>query len=350
MNKNRLMQLQAELEPGEAVFLSSYPSLFYYTGFCSEDGWAVIMHDRAALITDSRYTVQAKAQTSGVEIITLNQKLEQVLQSFSADAFGFEEEFLSAGQLDRLKNAVPGRQWIPMQERIARPRQEKSPDEIRRIREAERLGDEAFSYVLTRLHPGMTERAVAAELEFFMKKNGASGTSFDTIAASGYRSAMPHGVASDKQIQKGELLTLDFGCVLDGYCSDMTRTVGIGSLGEEETQIYNTVLRAQKAALDFVQEGVLCADVDRAARLVIEAAGYGSCFGHSLGHSLGIEIHEAPNFLPKSDAVLKRGNVITVEPGIYVEGLGGVRIEDVIAVTDQGIENLTSSPKELILI
>ena len=183
-----------------------------------------------------------------------------------------------------------------------------------------------------------------------MRKNGASGLSFDTIAASGIRSAMPHGMASEKIIEKGDLLTLDFGCVLDGYCSDMTRTVAVGSIDLKSRRIYETVLAAQKAGLEYIAKGKICSGADAAARKVITEAGYGKNFGHALGHSVGIEIHESPTLSPKCDKVLVPGNVVTVEPGIYVENFGGVRIEDLVLVTDSGIENFTHSEKELIIV
>ena len=195
----------------------------------------------------------------------------------------------------------------------------------------------------------MTEREVALELEFYMRKNGASGTSFDTIVASGKRSSMPHGVAMDKVIGIGDFVTIDFGCRLDGYCSDMTRTLLIGKCSDRQREIYDTVLKAQKAAIAAIKPGVKCSEIDAVARNIIKEAGYGDNFGHSLGHSVGIEIHEKPNFAPKSCDIVEIGNVRTVEPGIYIEGFGGVRIEDVIAVSENNI-NLTKTCKDLTIL
>lgn len=233
---------------------------------------------------------------------------------------------------------------------ISEQREIKDEEEIAKIRAAEKLGDEAFSYVLNFIKPGISELDVAFELEFFMRKNGASGLSFDTIAASGIRSAMPHGVASEKIIEKGDLLTLDFGCVLDGYCSDMTRTVAVGSIDSKGKEIYETVLAAQKAGLEYIAKGKVCSGADAAARKVITEAGYGKNFGHALGHSVGIEIHESPTLSPKCDKILVPGNVVTVEPGIYIENFVGVRIEDLVLITDSGVENFTHSEKELIIV
>lgn len=183
-----------------------------------------------------------------------------------------------------------------------------------------------------------------------MKKQGATALSFDTISASGIRSAMPHGIATDKKIENGDFLTLDFGCVFEGYCSDMTRTVVVGKANDKQKEIYNTVLKAQTTAIDAIKAGMKCSEVDGVARKIITDAGYGENFGHSLGHSVGIEIHENPSFSPKSNAVVQNGNVITVEPGIYIDGFGGVRIEDLIVVQNGKAVNLTSSPKDLIEI
>ena len=237
-----------------------------------------------------------------------------------------------------------------MQEKINAPRRNKDADEIKKITDAERLGDEAFSYVLNKIKAGVTEKEIAFELEFFMRKHGAAGLSFETISASGKRGAMPHGVASDKVIENGDLLTLDFGCVLDGYCSDVTRTVAIGNVSDWQKEIYDVVLKAQKSALAELAAGKKCSEADAVARDIIKSAGYGANFGHSLGHSVGIEIHESPNLSPKSTDTVENGNVLTVEPGIYIDGMGGVRIEDVAAIVDGKAINITHSPKELIIL
>lgn len=194
----------------------------------------------------------------------------------------------------------------------------------------------------------MTEKQVAAWLEFYMKEEGAEGFSFDTIAASGLHSAMPHAVPTDKRLENGDFLTMDFGCLYQGYCSDMTRTVVMGRANAKQREVYETVLRAQETALQGIRPGMTGREIDSLAREVITKAGYGKCFGHSLGHSVGLEIHERPNFSPKEETVIWPGMVITVEPGIYIEGFGGVRIEDVVILTENGCENITHSPKNLI--
>ena len=227
-------------------------------------------------------------------------------------------------------------------------RQVKTREEQEILRQAEAIGDRAYAKVLPHLRPGISEKQVAAWLEFYMKEEGAEGFSFDTIAASGEHSAMPHAVPTDKVLAEGDFLTMDFGCLYRGYCSDMTRTVVIGQASDKQREIYETVLRAQETALQGIRPGMTGKEIDALARDVIVDAGYGECFGHALGHSVGLEIHECPNFSTKEKTVIQPGMVITVEPGIYVEGIGGVRIEDVVIITEDGCENITHSPKQLL--
>lgn len=334
----------------DAFFISSYPNIFYYSGFESEDGYLLVTREKRILITDSRYTVQAKEQSPGFEILNISDGLKNAFLKINEKNIGFENEAVTVGEFERIKAAAPDKNFISAQSEINAPRRIKDEGEIKKIAEAERLGDEAFSHILNIIKPGMTENGVALELEFFMKKHGASALSFDTISASGVRGAMPHGRASDKTIEKGELLTLDFGCVFEGYCSDMTRTVAVGEPSDIMKNVYGIVLKAQLAALNEISAEKKCSDIDAAARKVIADAGYGKNFGHSLGHSVGIEIHESPNLSPKCDDLTEPGHILTVEPGIYIEGVGGVRIEDLIAVKDGGAVNLTHSPKELIIL
>lgn len=343
----RLDKLRESMEDGTAAFISGYPNIFYYSGFTSEDAWLVISHDRQALITDSRYTIQAKEQSPEFEIADIKNGWETLLKGFGEKRIIYEEDMISAGELRRIREKAPDKEFCEGQKKINLPRRIKDKNEIKLIAEAERIGDEAFSYILDRIKVGVTEREIALELEFFMKKCGASALSFETIAASGKRSAMPHGTASSKKIENGDFLTLDFGCVFNGYCSDMTRTVVVGRADDRQKEIYNTVLKAQTAALDALKSGKRCSDIDALSRGIIADAGYGKNFGHGLGHSVGIEIHEAPTLSPKCNDLLEEGHIITVEPGIYIEDFGGVRIEDLAVITADGIENLTHSPKEL---
>ena len=349
--KQRIERLLNKLADNEAALISSYPNIFYFSGFTSEDAYLLISHERRILVTDSRYTIQAHEQAPDFEVMDISAGFGELFKKTAAKYIGYEEAAMTVREYRALRNKTGDKQeLVEMSKQIESCRRVKDESEIATIAQAEKIGDMAFEYVLPKLHVGMSEREVALMLEFYMKEQGASALSFDTIAASGKRSAMPHGMASDKLIEKGDFLTLDFGCVYKGYCSDMTRTVVFGAPNEQQREIYDTVLRAQKAALDMIKAGVKCNEVDAAARKVIADAGYGKNFGHGLGHSVGIEIHEMPSFSPKCTDTVKKGHVITVEPGIYVEGFGGVRIEDLVAVTDAGIENLTHSPKELIIL
>ena len=332
----------------EAVYISSYPNIFYYSGFTSEDARLIITKKRRILFTDSRYTIQAKIQAKYFEIYDISNDFKKVINQLGIETLCFEEDNITVSQFEKLKNLSV--ELKPFSKHIKKPRALKDREELLKIAEAQRLGCDAFSYIINFIKEGKTEKEIALELEFFMKENGASALSFETICASGERSAMPHGVASDKIIEKGDFLTLDFGCVLDGYYSDMTRTIVIGNASERQKEIYNVVKKAQSAALETLKPGIKCSDVDIAARNIITDAGYGEYFGHGTGHGVGIEIHETPSLSPKSDEVLCVGNVVTVEPGIYIEGFGGVRIEDLVQITAEKPQNLTKTGKELLII
>ena len=345
---NRLEILKDALPDGACFYITSRANIFYYSGFTSEDAALIITRDRQILATDSRYLVQAKTQSPGFEIF--NVANGSPIKAAAPKRIGFESNYLTYAEFKKLETSADGAELFAADNEISSPRRIKDEGEIKKILAAEALGDAAFSYVLNIIHAGMTEKEVAYEIESYMRKNGASGTSFETIVASGVRSALPHGTASDKIIENGDFVTMDFGCVLDGYCSDMTRTVVIGRASERQKEIYNVVLSAQKAAIKEISAGKKCSDIDAAARKIIEDAGYGKYFGHALGHSVGIEIHEMPCFSPKSKDLAETGNVITVEPGIYIEGFGGVRIEDVVAISPKYAANLTKSEKDLIII
>lgn len=345
----RVEKLKRLIDCG-GIYITSKANIFYYSGFTSEDAALVITEKEKILITDSRYIIQAKNQCPEFEIYNSADGTDKLFKRLGLKSIAFEEDYITFSRYERLKNTAKGAELIPGGKKISLPRSVKEAEEIEKIQAAEAIGDGAFSHVLNILHAGMTEKEAAFEIENYMRKNGASGTSFETIVASGVRSALPHGVASDKVIEKGDFVTMDFGCVLDGYCSDMTRTVVIGSADGRQREIYAVVLAAQKAALEKIRAGIACSEIDAAARKVITDAGYGKYFGHSLGHSVGLEIHENPNFSPRSEDITESGNVITVEPGIYIEDFGGVRIEDVAAILPENMSNLTKSEKNLIII
>lgn len=342
----RTQKLLRSFEDGDGAYISSKANIFYYSGFTSEDARLVVTKNERIILTDSRYSVQAKKQAPDFEIHDIRDL--SVLEQLGIKRLLFEEEYLTVKELAGINKG--SYKAIPAMGKISKPREVKEEAEIEKIRAAESLGDAAFSHILGFIKPGVGEIEIALELEMFMRKNGASGLSFETIAASGVRSAMPHGTASEKKLEHGDLFTLDFGCVLDGYCSDMTRTVAIGKPDSRQKEIYDTVLKAQKAACEFVAAGKSCAGADGVARSIIADSGYGENFGHSLGHSVGIEIHENPNLSPKSAGILEPGNVVTVEPGIYIEGFGGVRIEDLVVIGEKNTVNLTKSEKELIIL
>ena len=344
---NRSNILREKISDNEIVLISSYPNIFYYSGFSSEDAVVVISKNRQILFTDSRYTIQAKNEAADYEISDIS-KMKDVIKSMSEEYMCFEEDVISVKEFSSFQNY--SKKLKPYSEEIKKPRRIKDEYEISKIKEAQRLCDDAFLYILGRIKEGVTEIEIASELEYFIRKNGAQKMSFDTICASGIRSAMPHAVASDKIIKNGDFVTLDFGCVLDGYCSDMTRTIVVKNANDKQKEIYQIVKNAQENALKNIKAGLVSRVCDAFARDVINDGGYKNYFGHSTGHSVGIEIHELPGLSPKSDEILQEGNVVSVEPGIYIENFGGVRIEDLVQITSENIINLTNSGKELLII
>ena len=343
----RVNNLLLSIEDGCGVIITSRANIFYYSGFTSEDATLLITKTRRILVTDSRYTYQAKVEAPTFEIRNVSEGIVAIAKELDCESLCFEENTVTVSEFALFQKF--GKKLIPSAKTIARPRYIKEGAEIEKIKKAEELASAAFDALLSELHTGMTENEVALFLEFYMRKNGASGLSFPTIVARGVRSCMPHGEATDKVIEAGDFVTIDFGCILDGYCSDMTRTVVMGKASERQKEIYDIVLLAQISAIDAIKVGKPCSEIDGVARKIITDAGYGENFGHSLGHSLGIEIHESPNFSSKSEDLCQIGNVITVEPGIYIDGFGGVRIEDVVVIGET-VQNLTKSCKDFTII
>lgn len=353
---NPIQNIQSHLEPKEALLITSEPNRFYVTGFSSTDGAVILTKSKAVFLIDFRYFEKAKKTVTTCES-RLSADLKAEVAAFCQDeqiaVLYLETESVSVNAFiaweTALSNVAVSRD--DRFDQILRDlRSVKSEKELQNIREAQRLTDETFSYILPRIEAGRTERDIMLDMEFYMRRLGSEGVSFDFIVVSGRNSSLPHGVPTDKRIERGDFLTMDFGAVVNGYHSDMTRTVIIGNPTDEQRHVYETVLQAQLMAIDAVKPGAVCKDVDRIARDHIYSAGYQGCFGHGLGHSVGVEIHERPNFNPRCDAVLKPGVIMTVEPGIYLEDRYGVRIEDMICVTSSGCIDLTESPKELIIL
>lgn len=346
----RLRRLLAEHEI-DAFVCSSPANRFYLSGFTGSAGTVVVGREEAYFLTDFRYVEQAKAQAPDFNLVRYDDALEslgRVLSELGAKRVAYESEHLTVASFQRIQGKINGVTWKPVEKWVERLRAVKEPGELEAIQTAVDLADRAFEYIIGRLK-GRTEREVALDLEFFMRKEGAAKLAFDTIIASGPNGAMPHARPSDRVIQEGDLVTLDFGCVVGGYCSDMTRTVAVGKSDGRQREIYRLVLEAQTMGVAAVRPGRLGKEVDEEARRVIADAGYGEQFGHGLGHGVGIDVHESPPVLSKrGEDPLEVGMVTSVEPGIYIPGWGGVRIEDLVVVTDDGCRVLTRSPKDLI--
>ncbi len=340
----------------EALITSDMYNMHYISGYSGDAGYMYISGARSVIVTDSRYTVRAKEEAPGFEILEMSTGkgykdiLSELLEEDKALNVGFEDKSITYVEYKLLSGLKKGINLVELGDVLSNLRCIKTPEEIECIAQAEHIGDIAFSKILDFIKPGMSELEVAAKLEYTMKCEGAYALSFDTIVASGINSSKPHAVPGEKIIEKGDFVTMDFGCIYRGYCSDMTRTIVVGQASEEQKKVYETVLSAQKAALDLIREGMVCKDVDKVARDLIAQAGYGQYFGHGLGHSVGLFMHENPALNTRCEEVLKENMLETVEPGIYIEGFGGVRIEDLVVVTKDGHRNLTSSPKELIIL
>ncbi len=328
----------------------------FVSGFPSTEGVVLCHKNGVALFLDMRYAVSAEnaGLDKSVTVIRCVGGIMEAVKAFvTENAIGkliIESTAVTIEELERFRAALEGVEFVPVKNICGKARQIKTAGEIACIRKAQSITDKCFSHILGFIKRGVTEKEVAAEMEYFMKKNGADGLAFETIAVSGKKSALPHGVPGEDVLTENAFFTMDFGASYGGYCSDMTRTIVLGKASDEMRRIYNTVLSAQNAAIAAIKDGVPCKDVDAAARNIIATAGYGDYFNHSTGHSLGLEIHESPACSPKSGDVLQAGMFMTVEPGIYIENLGGVRIEDMVLVTEGGCEDFTASPKELIEI
>lgn len=339
----------------DAMVITDAYNIRYFSGFTGSTGMLYLTEHRQIMMTDFRYIEQANNQCKGYTIIDIKSEgyiktLNGLMIEDNAKGLGFEDETITLKEFQSLLENGSQEELIPLGVELTVLRRLKEKWEIAYISRAQAIGDLAFSHILGVIKPGMTEIEIGNELEYFMKKQGASGLSFDTIVASGLNSALPHANPSKKSVENGDFITMDFGCIYEGYCSDMTRTIVVGKPSRKQEEIYHIVLEAQLAVLDKVKAGMTGKEVDALARDIIIKAGYGDQFGHGLGHSVGLFIHEEPRFSPKCDSVIEENTIMTVEPGIYIPGFGGVRIEDMIIVKKDGCVNLNNSPKELICL
>ncbi len=356
MFKVRIEKLRKKItQLGLDAFLVMAPeNRRYLSGFTGSSGVLLITKNQNFLLTDFRYIDQAKIEAPDFQVIrydgSLVETIKNILERLFIETLGFEEDFITYKQYRELREGIPKIKIFPEAGLVEKIRMIKDQEEIATIARAAKVADEAFNYILGKIRPGLTEIEIALELEFFMRSQGASSTSFSTIVASGARSALPHGVASEKLIEKGDFVTLDFGCIYQGYCSDMTRTVVIGEPDRKQREVYQVVLEAQILALENIKAGMSCQEIDALSRTYIAEKGYGQYFGHGLGHGVGLAVHEHPSLSPRDNTELVPNMVVTVEPGIYLPGWGGVRIEDLVVVEEAGLKNLTDSPKDLIVI
>lgn len=351
----KIVQLKEKMkqENIDALLISNLYNIRYLANFTGTTGLILVTLDKAYFITDFRYTEQAAEEAVGFEIKEnkgpIFEEVAKIISDNELKTLGFEENDVTYSSYRNLEKLLSC-ELQPVSNFVEDLREIKTDDEIEIIQKAIQIAEQAYEYILDFIKPGMTEIEVANELDFYMRKHGASGVSFDTIVASGVRSAMPHGVASDKVIDQGDMITIDFGCYYKGYVSDMTRTFAMGEPAEELKKIHAIVLEANKKVTEQARAGMTGAEVDAIARDYITAQGYGDYFGHSTGHGIGLEVHEGPGVNSKNDKQLVENNVITNEPGIYIPGLGGVRIEDDLVIKKDGNVNLNSTSKELIIL
>lgn len=342
----------------DGILLTSPANMKYVANFDGE-GYVFLSKEKSFVVTDARYTLLAEQTCENFEVMQWDKDHPYYSFLFNEAKngklmLGIESAHVTVEQLEKLKKSAVTKkinlELTFLNNEITALRAIKSEAELDLIRTAEAIGDLAFSQIINDIRPGVSEKEIAAKLEYYMKCNNADGFSFDTIVASGPNSAIPHAVPTDRLFMNGDFVTMDFGCIYKGYCSDMTRTVVVGKASEKQKQIYNVVLQAQKKALYNIKPGMLGKQIDALARDYIVKEGYGDYFTHSLGHSLGLEIHESPNFSMRDENEFKPGMVVSVEPGIYIPEFGGVRIEDVVIITENGCEDITHSKKELMEI
>lgn len=338
----------------DAILFSSLANIRYLSGFTGSEGLLVMTRDlRCRLLCDSRYTAQAMSEVVDTEVSQFSDKLETVkelLHDFNAIRIGFEAAHTTVADFTLLSSALDCCELISLGAGLDQIRSTKDPVEIDHLDAVARLASASLLATIAKLKPGISESSFACELEFEMRRRGADGRAFDFIVASGERGAMPHGRASDREVRSGELVTVDFGALMGGYHSDETVTVAIGKPDPRAVEIYGIVKEAHDRAVSAVRPGMACRDLDAVARDSIQESGYGKFFGHGLGHGVGLEIHEKPTISPRGDMLIEEGMVFTIEPGIYIPGFCGVRIEDTVLVLADGCRVLTQVPKELMYV
>jgi Xaa-Pro aminopeptidase len=336
----------------DVMIVSKLSNIRYLSGYSGSNGLLILTPPKAYFLTDFRYAVQARKEVRNCQISIAERDLVSELVKlpcFRKKAkVGFEAASMTVKTLEKISELITKATFHAVENLVESLLVIKDNSEINKIKKAVKITDNAFSKILKLIKPGVKERDLALELSYQMIKMGADGPAFDFIVASGRRSSMPHGKASDKKIKKGEFITFDFGCFYDGYASDMTRTIVLGKASEKQKRVYGIVLKAQMAAIDIAAAGIPAKELDMVAREIINKEGFGDNFGHGLGHGIGLEVHSGPVVGPRSQETLAVGNVITIEPGIYIPNWGGVRIEDDVLITQTGCKVLTKSPKKLI--
>ena len=352
---NNMEKYLSLLDENTGLLLTSRFSRHYGAEYDIAEGVAVVSKAGCRYFTDSRYIEAAQNGIKGFEVLEMDrnnpyhQLINTAIADFGITTLGYEEVYLTVAEFKDFEEKLDAG-LVPMNAKIHSFRAVKEQWELDRMRKAQAITDKAFSEILGRVKAGMTEKELQAELIYCLYKNGADGLAFDPIVVSGPNTSLPHGVATDRVIREGDFVTMDFGALLGGYCADMTRTVAVGYATEEMELIYNTVLQAQLAGIAASKAGVTGAQIDGAARKVIVDAGYGDQFGHGYGHCIGMECHEAPNCNPRGTEPMQVNMVSSAEPGIYLPGKFGVRIEDLVVFTADGCENITASPKNLIIV
>jgi len=349
VKKIRKMLQEKDLD---AILIFNPENRQYISGFTGSAGYVLLSEKEQVFMTDFRYIEQAKKETDGFKIIEIGRDnpVTDVIKDLNLKTLGIEDDFITYEQFLNFDEKLSNTKLVPLKRALIELRSIKSSEEISKIQRAAEITDEAYNHIIKKVKPGISELDIALDLEYFMKSKGASKISFDIIVASGHRSALPHGIASEKTLEKGDMVTIDFGCVYQGYCSDMTRSFVLGKASEKQKEVYYTVLEAQETALKAVKPGMTGKELDHIARKIITDKGYGQYFGHGLGHGVGLEVHELPHVNHLGEKAMEPGMVITIEPGIYIPEFGGVRIEDLLSVTEDGYLLLSNTPKELIEI